>query len=73
MKKILIINGHPNSESFNFGLYESYKKGALTAGAEIKEIAIKDLKFNPNLQFGYQKKNRVRAGLIRRLGKNKMG
>jgi len=64
MKKILIINGHPNSESFNFGLYESYKKGALTAGAEIKEIAIKDLKFNPNLQFGYQKKTELEPDLL---------
>jgi NAD(P)H dehydrogenase (quinone) len=27
MKKILIINGHPNSDSFNFGLFEAYKKG----------------------------------------------
>ena len=52
MKKILIINGHPNSDSYNFGLFEAYKKGALTSGADIKEIVIKDLVFNPNLQFG---------------------
>ena len=64
MKKILLINGHPNSESFNFGLFESYKKGAFTAGADIKEIAIKDLKFNPNLQFGYQKKTELEPDLL---------
>ena len=29
MKKILIINGHPNKESFNFALAEAYKKGAV--------------------------------------------
>lgn len=34
MKKIIIINGHPNSDSFNFGLFEAYKKGALAAGAD---------------------------------------
>ena len=56
MKKILLINGHPNSDSFNFGLFESYKKGAVTAGADIKEIVIKDLVFNPKLHFGYQKR-----------------
>lgn len=55
MKKILIINGHPNKESFNFGIAESYRKGALESGAEIKEIVISELSFNPNLQFGYQK------------------
>jgi putative NADPH-quinone reductase len=57
MKKILILNGHPNSDSFNVALFEAYKKGALNSGAIIKEIVIKDVVFNPNLQFGYQKKN----------------
>ena len=55
MKKILIINGHPNKGSFNYGIAESYKKGAIASGAEIKEIIIAELNFNPNLQFGYQK------------------
>jgi NAD(P)H dehydrogenase (quinone) len=56
MKKILIKNGHPNNDSFNFGLFAAYKKGAQTAGADLKEIVIKYFKFNPNLQFGYQKR-----------------
>lgn len=55
MKKILIINGHPNPESFDFGLAKAYKKGAVAAGAEVKEIIIQELDFNPNLSFGYQK------------------
>jgi putative NADPH-quinone reductase len=29
MKKILIIDGHPNKESFNFGFSESYKNTLL--------------------------------------------
>lgn len=64
MKKILIINGHPNKESFNFGLVAAYKKGALQAGAQIKEIAIAELNFNPNLQFGYQKRTEFEPDLI---------
>lgn len=64
MKKILIINGHPNADSFNFGLFEAYKKGARTVGADIKEIVIKDLKFNPNLQFGYQKRTDLERDLL---------
>ncbi|KMQ68714.1 NADPH-quinone reductase [Chryseobacterium sp. FH2] len=56
MKKIVIINGHPNRKSFNFGLAEAYKIGALQSGAEVQEIIITDLEFNPNLQFGYQKR-----------------
>jgi len=64
MKKILIINGHPDKESFNFGLAEAYKKGASSSGAEIKEIVIRDLQFNPNLQFGYRKRTELEPDLL---------
>lgn len=62
-KKIVIINGHPNKESFNFGLASSYKKGAEKSLAEVKEIVIADLDFNPNLQFGYQKRMELEPDL----------
>lgn len=65
MKKIAIINGHPNKESFNFGVAEAYKKGAMQSGAEVKEIVIADLNFNPNLQFGYQKRMELEPDLIK--------
>jgi NAD(P)H dehydrogenase (quinone) len=64
MKKILIINGHPDKESFNFGLADSYKKGALSSGAEVKEIVIIELEFNPNLQFGYRKRTELEPDLL---------
>lgn len=35
MKKIAIINGHPNKDSFNFGVAAAYKEGAAESGAEI--------------------------------------
>ncbi|MEO6316518.1 MAG: NAD(P)H-dependent oxidoreductase [Chitinophagaceae bacterium] len=62
--KILIINGHPDQESFNFALSTAYKKGALFAGSAIQEIVIRDLKFNPNLQFGYRKRTDLEPDLI---------
>lgn len=65
MKKIALINGHPNHESFNFALVEAYKKGAENSGAEIKEIIIRDLVFNPNLQFGYQKRMDLEPDLLK--------
>ncbi len=64
MKKILLINGHPNKESFCTALSEAYKKGVLTTDAEIKEIIVADLNFNPNLQFGYQKRTELEPDLI---------
>ena len=64
MKKILIINGHPDKESYNFALAEAYKKGAAASGAEIKQINIRDLDFNPNLQFGYRKRTELEPDLL---------
>ena len=63
-KRILIINGHPNNDSFNFALAGSYKKGALRAGAEVQEIVIRDLTFNPNLKSGYQKRTELEPDLL---------
>lgn len=64
MKKILIINGHPNKDSFCVALAEAYKKGAIASKAEVKEIVISDLKFNPSLQFGYQKRTELEPDLL---------
>ncbi|MDN4165903.1 NAD(P)H-dependent oxidoreductase [Cytophagales bacterium LB-30] len=64
MKKILIINGHPDEESFNYALSEAYKRGAERSNAEVKEIRIRELDFNPNLQFGYRKRTELEPDLL---------
>lgn len=63
MKKILIINGHPNEDSLNFAITESYKNGALKSEAVVKEIIISALHFNPNLQYGYRKRMELEPDL----------
>ena len=62
-KKILIINGHPDKESYNFALAAAYKKGALASGAEVKELVLRELTFNPNLEFGYRKRTELEPDL----------
>jgi NAD(P)H dehydrogenase (quinone) len=64
MKKILIINAHPNKESFSFGIAEAYTRGAFRSGAEVKDIVIRDLNFNPNLQCGFQKRTELEIDLL---------
>ncbi len=64
-KKILIINGHPDEESFNYVLAEAYKKGVEDSSAEVSVIHIKDLEFNPNLQFGYRKRIKLEPDLLK--------
>jgi putative NADPH-quinone reductase len=54
MKKILIINGHPDEKSFCNSLAQNYKKGADSAGADCKLVNLYDLKFNPILNHGYR-------------------
>ncbi len=65
MKKILIINGHPDKESFCFALAESYKKGADLAGADCTLIHLIDLEFNPILSFGYRKISVLEPDLVK--------
>jgi len=63
-KKVLIINGHPNEGSFNFGVANAYENGARSVGAEVKHLVVSELKFNPNLEFGYQKRTPLEPDLI---------
>lgn len=63
-RKILIINGHPDKQSFNFALADSYRKGAEKSTAEIQEINIRELNFNPNLQFGCRKRTELEPDLL---------
>jgi NAD(P)H dehydrogenase (quinone) len=64
MKKILIINGHPNPDSFNRALVEAYEKGALSAGKEVKLLHLSELDFNLNLQGGYQRRTELEPDLL---------
>lgn len=64
MKHVLIINGHPDRQSYNYALSEAYIKGANKAKAIITQINIADLDFNPNLQFGYRQRMELEPDLI---------
>ncbi|UII32548.1 NAD(P)H-dependent oxidoreductase [Fulvivirga ulvae] len=64
MKKILIINAHPDKESFNTALAKAYKKGALASYAKVEEVCISDLNFDPNLQNGYRERMELEDDLL---------
>jgi NAD(P)H dehydrogenase (quinone) len=68
---VLIINGHPDRESLSAGLSIAYKQGAEKSKAEVNLINIRDLEFNPNLQFGYRKKTELEPDLISSIEKMK--
>ncbi len=52
-KNVLIINGHPDKNSFCTSLAEQYKKGA-DLSADCKLINLIDLNFSPVLEYGYR-------------------
>ena len=64
MKKILVINGHPDKESLCFSLAENYKKGAVLSGANCKLVNLIDLHFNPNLEHGYREDTTLEPDLL---------
>ncbi len=70
-KKILIINGHPDTESYNFALSDQYIKGATGAGADVEVINICDLQFDPNLAHGYRKRVELEPDLLDAIDKIK--
>lgn len=70
-KNILIINGHPDKESFNFRLEEAYLTGAQNTHAELATIHIRELDFDPNLSFGYRKRTELEPDLLSSIEKIK--
>ena len=54
MKKILLIFGHPKSDSFCAALADAYAQAARARGAEVRELRLADLKFNPVLNVSYR-------------------
>lgn len=56
MKKVLIINGHPNESSLNRAITESFSKGSIDAGNDVRIIHLSELQFDPNLHFGYSQR-----------------
>src|SRR3989338_5678167 len=46
-KKILVILGQPQRHSYGGALMKAYTDGARTAGAEVEELYLGELKFDP--------------------------
>lgn len=65
MKKILVIQGNPRSDSFCAALAGAYVSGAQKAGAQVTLLDLSALKFDPVLRAGYKQDQPLEEDLVR--------
>ena len=53
-KKIVIICGHPDHETFTGAVLDHYQAGAEDAGHEVQRVNLGELQFDPILHKGYK-------------------
>ncbi|MDP3354316.1 MAG: NAD(P)H-dependent oxidoreductase [Polaromonas sp.] len=63
-KRILVILGHPSSDSFCSALADSYAEAARRGGHEVKLLRLGDLKFDVVLHAGFKKIQELEPDLI---------
>lgn len=63
MKNILIICGHPDKNSLNSALAQTYRD-ELESRTSVRYIHLRDLEFNYNLEFGYNKRTELEPDLL---------
>lgn len=71
MKQVLIINGHPDQESYNYALSKAYGAGVNKTDAILDQINIADLRFDLSLRFGYRKRTELEPDLLEAIEKIK--
>lgn len=64
-KNILIINGHPNKESFCSEIAKQYETTATKNGAIVNFINLIDLNFDLILKFAYKKNFELEPDLVK--------
>ncbi len=64
MKKIVVILGHPDSESFNQALFDQYVQHLDSTKTQCETIEIRQLQFDPNLKYGYRKRMELEPDLL---------
>jgi NAD(P)H dehydrogenase (quinone) len=63
MRKIMIVIGHPQTNTFCRALGDAYRRGAEGAGHDVTLFALSEMSFDPILHEGYRKEQPLEADL----------
>ena len=63
-RNVLLILGHPDADSFCGALARAYVEGAATTDAELRELRLGELRFDPTLWRGYKRIQPLEPDLV---------
>ena len=63
-QRILVILGHPSTDSFCSALAQTYIHAAKTAGHDVRVLRLGDLRFDPILHHGYTQVQTLEPDLL---------
>ncbi|MFW6210237.1 MAG: NAD(P)H-dependent oxidoreductase [Patescibacteria group bacterium] len=63
-KKIVLICGHPDADTFTGSVLDHYQAGAEDAGHEVRRYNLGDLQFDPILHKGYKEIQQLEPDLM---------
>ncbi|KFM95936.1 MAG: NAD(P)H-dependent oxidoreductase [Paenibacillus macerans] len=63
---VLVITGHPDPQSFCSALSHAYMEAAASEkGANVRELDLSRMSFEPNLKYGYRKRMELEEDLLK--------
>ncbi len=64
-KRVLVVMGHPRTDSYCAALAQSYIEGAHEAGAQVETLSLADLDFDQNVHYPSPRQQFAEADVVR--------